>query len=126
MSDIQVQNLTLAKTLSPAPVMCHFAAVSNIPRGSGNEAGVADYLVAFAHARGLACYRDTTNNVLIKAPATPGYENAPALLLQGHTDMVCEKTLAAAESGTFTLTLSGKPNKALNGEKIGTVTVTIE
>ena len=37
-----------------------------------------------------------------------------------------EKTLAAAESGTFTLTLSGKPNKALNGEKIGTVTVTIE
>ncbi|MBQ8718097.1 MAG: M20/M25/M40 family metallo-hydrolase, partial [Clostridia bacterium] len=121
MSDIQVQNLTLAKTLSPAPVMCHFAAVSNIPRGSGNEAGVADYLVAFAHARGLACYRDTTNNVLIKAPATPGYENAPALLLQGHTDMVCEKnadTVHDFENDPIRLMLDGEYLRA-DGTTLG-------
>ena len=91
MSDIQMQNLELAKTLAPAAVMQHFAAISNIPRGSGNERGVADHLVAFAEKNGLFCYRDEANNVLIKAPATPGRENAPALLLQGHTDMVCEK-----------------------------------
>ena len=91
MSDIQMQNLALAQTLAPAAVMQHFAAISNIPRGSGNERGVADHLVAFAEKNGLFCYRDEANNVLIKAPATPGRENAPALLLQGHTDMVCEK-----------------------------------
>lgn len=85
------QNLALAATLQPARVMQYFAEISNIPRGSGNEAGVADYLVSFAKARSLECYRDEANNVLIKKAATAGRENAPAILLQGHTDMVCEK-----------------------------------
>ena len=68
-----------------------FEELSAIPRGSHNEAGVADALVSFAQARGLDCYRDELNNVLIKKPATPGYEDEPAMLIQGHTDMVCEK-----------------------------------
>ena len=48
-----------------------FEELSAIPRGSHNEAGVADALVSFAQARGLDCYRDELNNVLIKKPATP-------------------------------------------------------
>ncbi|MBQ7338195.1 MAG: aminoacyl-histidine dipeptidase [Clostridia bacterium] len=85
------KNLTLAATLQPRRVMQYFAKISNIPRGSGNECAVADYLVAFACKYGLAYHRDDANNVLIKSPATRGKEGAPALLLQGHTDMVCEK-----------------------------------
>lgn len=75
-----------------APLMFHyFEEISKIPRGSGNEKGIADYLVAFAKERNLACYRDAENNVLIKKNATAGRETDPAVLLQGHTDMVCEK-----------------------------------
>ena len=75
-----------------APAMFHyFEEISKIPRGSGNEKGIADYLCAFADERGLACYRDAENNVLIKKKATEGREAEKPVLLQGHTDMVCEK-----------------------------------
>ena len=75
----------------PESVFHYFEQISAIPRGSFNEGGIADYLCAFAKERGLACHRDEANNVLIKAPASRGMEGSPALLLQGHTDMVCEK-----------------------------------
>ncbi len=77
-----------------------FEEISAIPRGSGNEAGIARYLAAFAAARGLFCTVDDFNNVLIRTPATPGYENTPPLLLQGHTDMVCEKNADCAHDFT--------------------------
>ena len=72
-------------------LMKYFEEISAIPRASYKEERIADYLCDFAKARGLEFYRDSTNNVLINAPAAEGYENVPALLLQGHTDMVCEK-----------------------------------
>ena len=75
----------------PEAVFRYFEEISAIPRGSYNEAGIADYLCAFAGARGLDCYRDEKNNVLIKAPATPDRADSAPLMLQGHTDMVCEK-----------------------------------
>lgn len=121
MSDIKQQNLTLAQSLDPACVLQHFAAISNIPRGSGNESGVADFLVAFAEKNGLSCYRDATNNVLIKVPATKGHENAPALLLQGHTDMVCEKNADTAhdfENDPIRLILDGEYLRA-DGTTLG-------
>ncbi len=62
-----------------------------IPHGSGNEAGIADYIEAFAHKNGLFCLRDEVGNVFVRKDATEGYENQPALMLQGHMDMVCEK-----------------------------------
>ena len=65
-----------------------FEAISKIPRGSGNSSHIANYLEAFARERGLFCVRDSYNNVLIKKRASKGYENAPAVILQGHTDMV--------------------------------------
>ncbi len=68
-----------------------FEDLSRIPRGSHNEAGVADALVNFAQSRGLTYYRDELQNVLITMPASAGYESEPSVLLQGHTDMVCEK-----------------------------------
>lgn len=69
----------------------YFEEISAIPRASGNEAAIADYLAAFAAARGLSCYRDAANNVLVKKAASQGREGEPALLLQAHTDMVAEK-----------------------------------
>ena len=75
----------------PEAVFRFFEEISAIPRGSYNEKGIADYLVAFAQARGLECYRDDLHNVLIKKPATPGQEGRAPVLFQGHTDMVCEK-----------------------------------
>ena len=72
-------------------LMRFFEEISAIPRASYKEEKIADYLCDFAKQRGLEYYRDANNNVLINAPATVGMENTPAILLQGHTDMVCEK-----------------------------------
>lgn len=69
----------------------YFNEISRIPRGSGNEKAVSDYIVSFAEKRGLPWKRDEVWNVIVDKPATPGYESAPTLLLQAHTDMVNEK-----------------------------------
>lgn len=79
------------KGRKPESVFRFFEEISAIPRPSYHEEKIADHLVKFAKARGLYCYRDELNNVLIKAPATKGWEDRPTLLFQGHTDMVCEK-----------------------------------
>lgn len=76
---------------NPIALFRFFEEISAIPRGSFNERAIAEHLVAFAKERKLECYRDEANNVLIKAPASRGMEDRPPLLLQGHTDMVCEK-----------------------------------
>ncbi len=81
----------LLQDVTPQVPLRFFEEISAIPRASGNEAGIADYLVAFAQRRGLFWYRDAANNVLIKAPATKGRENEPSVILQAHTDMVAEK-----------------------------------
>lgn len=75
----------------PARLFEFFEDICQIPHGSGNEKSISDYLVAFAKARGIECYRDELYNVLYRIPATAGRENEPSILLQGHTDMVCEK-----------------------------------
>lgn len=69
----------------------YFYEISAIPRGSGNEKAISDYLVEFAKKHNLEYTQDEANNVIMIKPATPGYENEPAIILQGHMDMVCEK-----------------------------------
>ena len=69
-----------------------FEEFSKIPRGSGNTKAIADYLVNFANARGLEVMRDGSDNVIIRKPATAGYENKPGVIFQGHTDIVALKT----------------------------------
>jgi len=69
----------------------YFYEISAIPRPSGKEEEIAEYLVSFAKEHGLDVFCDAVNNVLIRKNGTPGYEDHPAVLLQGHTDMVCEK-----------------------------------
>ena len=77
-------------------VIRFFEEFSAIPHGSGNTKLIADYLVDFAKARGLEHMRDSADNVVIRKGATAGYENKPAVIFQGHLDMVAEKKPGAA------------------------------
>jgi len=72
-------------------IFYHFNEISKIPRGSGNERQISDYLINFGRGLGLECIQDNALNVIIKKPATKGYEKAPVVIIQGHMDMVCEK-----------------------------------
>lgn len=68
-----------------------FEEICAIPHGSGNEAGVARYIAEYAKAKGCFVMVDSDNNVFVRKNAKVGYEHLPTVLLQGHTDMVCEK-----------------------------------
>lgn len=75
----------------PKRVFYYFEELCKIPHGSGNTKQISDYLVSFAKEQGLEYVQDEMNNIVIYKPATPGYENAPTVIIQGHMDMVCEK-----------------------------------
>lgn len=77
--------------LEPKAVFGYFEEISQIPRGSGNEKGISDFLVKFAKDHNLEVIQDKAMNVIIKKPGTKGYENSPGVIIQGHMDMVCEK-----------------------------------
>ena len=96
--------------LEPKRVLEIFEQLCAIPHGSGNTKAISDYCAEFARQRGLACCQDAANNVVCVKAASPGMEQADTVILQGHLDMVCEKT---PESGVdfakdaITLAVSG-------------------
>jgi len=75
----------------PKRVFYYFEELCKIPHGSGNTKQISDYLADFAKEQGLEYVQDEMNNIVIYKPATPGYENAPTVIIQGHMDMVCER-----------------------------------
>lgn len=77
--------------LEPQKVFHYFEEITKIPHGSGNIQQLSDYLVNFARQRGLTVIQDELKNVIIVKEASPGYENEPAVILQGHMDMVAVK-----------------------------------
>lgn len=81
----------VCKGYEPEKVLEYFEKLSTIPRGSGNEKAVSDYLVSFAKERGLYVRQDEANNVVIKKKAYKGYESHPGVIIQGHMDMVAVK-----------------------------------
>lgn len=76
--------------LQPSAVFKYFKEISDIPRGSGNEAAVANYVKAAASSFGHYAVIDSANNVFVRAAASKGYESKAPVMLQGHLDMVCE------------------------------------
>ena len=80
----------------PEKLFHFFEDISAIPRGSGNEKGLSDYLVKFAKDRNLWVYQDESNNVIIKKEGSEGAKDKAPVMLQGHIDMVCDK-LAGVE-----------------------------
>lgn len=97
--------------LEPKKVFEFFEYISSVPRGSGNTKAVSDLCVKFAKERGLDVYQDSLNNVIIRKPATTGYEAAPVVVLQGHLDMVCAKT------DTCTKDMATEPIDLIHDEK---------
>lgn len=77
--------------MDSARVLDIFKEITTIPRESGHEKPITDWLCNWAVEHGLEYRRDATGNVLIVRPAAPGKEKVPVLVLQGHQDMVCEK-----------------------------------
>lgn len=77
--------------LEPKGVFRFFEEIAGIPHGSGNVGQISDYLADFARKRGLSCIQDELKNIIIMKEASPGYEQEPAVILQGHMDMVAVK-----------------------------------
>ncbi len=73
-------------------ILARFAEISAHPRRSKHEAALRAWLVAWAEQHGFATRQDATGNLVIAVPASPGAEAAPTVVIQGHMDMVCEKT----------------------------------
>ncbi|MCI8342767.1 MAG: aminoacyl-histidine dipeptidase [Firmicutes bacterium] len=83
--------MSVLSGVEPKEVFDIFEKISGIPRGSGNEKAVSDFIANEGRSAGLSVYQDEACNVIIKKEGTEGYENSPTVMLQGHIDMVCEK-----------------------------------
>lgn len=83
--------MNILSELEPNRVFYYFEEISKIPHGSYHTKQISDYCVSVAKNLGFEVRQDQWNNVVIRKPASPGSEQAPVLMLQGHLDMVCEK-----------------------------------
>ncbi len=92
--------MSVFEGLEPKRVWAFFEQLSAIPRGSGNTKAASDWIAAFARERGLWYHQDAANNVVVRKAASPGKEAAAPVILQGHIDMVCEKTADCAKDMT--------------------------
>lgn len=79
---------------SAKAVFEYFREIAAIPHGSYHTEAISGYLEKFALDRGLACRRDEMGNLIIRRPASAGFENSAPVALQGHIDMVCEKEIS--------------------------------
>jgi dipeptidase D len=78
--------------LKPERVFYYFERLAGIPRCSFDEQRISDYLKGVGESLGLETIRDEALNVIIKKPASKGYEGKPTVIIQGHMDMVCDKS----------------------------------
>ena len=79
------------KNLAPQNVWSIFDGMTQVPRPSKKEEKIRQWLVNWAKEHNVECHLDSTGNILMRVPATPGFENHPTVVMQGHMDMVCEK-----------------------------------
>ena len=78
----------LTENFEPRCVLERFEDICAIPHGTGHEQALGDWVMALAEKRGHEAIRDAAGNILVRVAATPGCENVPPILLQGHLDMV--------------------------------------
>lgn len=84
--------MAVLSNLEPKAVFDYFEKLCAVPHGSGNTKQISDLCAGFARELGLRYRQDALNNLLIWKEASPGYEGAAPVILQGHMDMVCAKT----------------------------------
>jgi dipeptidase D len=82
---------TAIEGLQPKLVWEHFYNISQIPRESGNEKAVGEYIISVAKRNNLPYKIDKIGNIVVSQPGSAGREKRPMVVIQGHTDMVCEK-----------------------------------
>lgn len=82
--------MRVLESIEPTEVMFFFEELSGRHRCSQHEKDATDFIAAFADERGLEYHRDDLDNIIVKKPGTPGYENSPTVILHGHIDMVCK------------------------------------
>ena len=70
----------------------HFYSLTQIPRPSGHLEKIQQFLLDFSKENGIEAFKDPAGNIVIRVPATPGMENRKGVILQGHMDMVPQKT----------------------------------
>ena len=106
----------------PKKVLQFFEDISRIPRGSGNEKEVAQYLYDFGKKLGLDSYKDEFNNVVIKKKGSKGFENLPPIILQSHIDIVALKLPESDHDflkDPLPIYIDGKGNLRSNGTTLG-------
>lgn len=79
------------KSLQPRQIWYYFEEITKVPRPSKKEEKIIAYLENFAKEHNLEHKKDHVGNIVIKKPATPGYEDRKSICMQSHIDMVCEK-----------------------------------
>jgi dipeptidase D len=104
-------------------ILKNFEKVSSVPRGSKNEAGIRNWLIEWAAKHNSTSKTDAARNLVIYTPASQGYEDRLTLILQGHMDMVCQKTQETTHDFTKDpiqlirdgdwIRTNGKPNLAM-------------
>lgn len=82
-------NIEHQKTIE---ILKWFEEINKIPRGSGNEAQIGEWMINWAKSHNLEGKKDKKGNVIINVPASAGYEKSSPVVIQGHLDMVCEKS----------------------------------
>ena len=80
----------ITEGLFPTLVFKNFECISRIPRPSGHEGAISDYIMNFAKSLGLETYQDSYKNLIVKKPATNGSPDPSTVMLQAHLDMVPE------------------------------------
>ena len=86
-----MSNYSVIEGLEPQRVLRYFCDISEIPRAPGKQEKISQFIVDFAEKLGLEYHQDEYLNVIVRKPASLGYENSPSVMLQAHLDMVCEK-----------------------------------
>ena len=121
----------ILSNMEPKLPLKYFEDISAIPRGSKNEEAVAKFVENRAKELGLYATRDAKNNVYVRKPGSKGFEDRPAVLLQGHLDMVCEKNADTVHDFTkdgIELIVEGnilRANGTMNPEIVGKSVKTI-
>ncbi len=113
--------MPVLENLKPDRVFHYFEQISAIPRGSGNMKKISQYCVNFAKEHGFDYHTDNSDNVVIFKNGTKGFENSEPIILQGHLDIVCQKTLDCDidfENDGLSLYVEGDYIKA-NGTTLG-------
>ena len=112
----------MKKEIPNHEVLKLFSEISKIPRESGNEKAVSDWIKKWAEERGLEAAQDDIWNLIIKKPASAGCEDHPPVLLHAHLDMVCEKNSDSGHDFSkdpIELEFDGEWIRAANGTTLG-------